>query len=43
MSQIHRIKHRLLAAGGDHKVAIIRSAVLAELCNVLVSDEKVAE
>jgi len=43
MSQIHRIKHRVLAAGGDHKVGIIRAAVLAELCHVLVTDEKAAE
>ncbi|WP_316230697.1 sugar-binding transcriptional regulator [Bradyrhizobium sp. SZCCHNR1051] len=40
---IHRIKHRVLAAGGLQKVAIIRAALLAGLCHVLVTDENAAE
>jgi DNA-binding transcriptional regulator LsrR (DeoR family) len=43
LAQIHRIKTRVLAAGGSQKVAIIRAALLAGFCHVLVTDETAAQ
>jgi DNA-binding transcriptional regulator LsrR (DeoR family) len=34
--------YRVLAAGGVHKIAIIRAGLLAGLCHVLVTDENAA-
>ena len=42
LEQIFQVKHRVLAAGGLHKVAIIRAGLLAHLCHVLVTDENAA-
>jgi DNA-binding transcriptional regulator LsrR (DeoR family) len=43
LEQIHRIKTRVLAAGGNQKVAIIRAALFAGFCHVLVTDEAAAQ
>jgi DNA-binding transcriptional regulator LsrR (DeoR family) len=43
LAQIHRIKTRVLAAGGSQKAAIIRAALLAGFCHVLVTDETAAQ
>ncbi|HEU0148522.1 MAG TPA: sugar-binding domain-containing protein [Bradyrhizobium sp.] len=43
LAQIHRIKTRVLAAGGHQKTAIIRAALLARFCHVLVTDESTAQ
>ena len=36
------IPHRVLAAGGMAKVAIISAAIRATLCHVLITDENAA-
>ncbi len=43
LADILRIKDRILAAGGVQKVPIIRAALLAGLCHVLITDEDAAE
>ena len=43
LAQIHRIKTRVLAAGGHQKTAIIRAALLARFCHILVTDEGAAQ
>lgn len=42
LEQIRGIPEIVLAAGGLHKVPIVRSAILAGLCHVLITDEKAA-
>ena len=37
-----RVPDLVLAAGGQHKVPIIRAALLAKLCHVLITDETAA-
>jgi DNA-binding transcriptional regulator LsrR (DeoR family) len=39
---LQAIPHRVLAAGGTAKVAIIRAAIKAKLCHVLITDENAA-
>lgn len=42
LDALHMVREIVLAAGGLQKVAIIRAAILARLCHVLVTDEQVA-
>src|SRR6201996_7308897 len=42
MKSLLAIPHRVLAAGGTPKVAIISAAIKAKLCHVLVTDENAA-
>jgi DNA-binding transcriptional regulator LsrR (DeoR family) len=42
MKSLHAIPRRLLAAGGLPKVAIIRAAIKAGLCHVLITDDAAA-
>jgi DNA-binding transcriptional regulator LsrR (DeoR family) len=43
LAQIHRIRTRVLAAGGKQKLDIIRAGLLAGFCHVLVTDEAAAQ
>lgn len=43
LEQIRRIPQIVLASGGAHKAPIVRGAILAGLCHVLITDEKAAE
>lgn len=43
LEQIRRIPQIVLAAGGTHKAPIVRAAILAGLCHVLITDEKAAQ
>lgn len=43
LEQIRRIPQIVLASGGVHKVPIVRGAILAGLCHVLITDEKAAQ
>ena len=42
LKDLLRVPELVLAAGGVQKVAIIRSAIKAELCHVLITDEDAA-
>jgi DNA-binding transcriptional regulator LsrR (DeoR family) len=42
MKSLLAIPHRILAAGGIAKVAIVRAAIKAKLCHVLITDESAA-
>jgi DNA-binding transcriptional regulator LsrR (DeoR family) len=42
MKSLLAIPHRVLAAGGMAKVAIISAAIKAKLCHVLIADENAA-
>jgi DNA-binding transcriptional regulator LsrR (DeoR family) len=42
IEHVLQIRHRILAAGGEHKVPIIRAGLLAGFCQVLVTDEAAA-
>jgi len=42
LEQLRKIPSLVLAAGGVHKVPIIRGAICAGLCHVLITDEKAA-
>jgi DNA-binding transcriptional regulator LsrR (DeoR family) len=42
MKSLLAIPHRILAAGGTAKVAIVRAAIKARLCHVLITDESAA-
>jgi DNA-binding transcriptional regulator LsrR (DeoR family) len=42
MKSLLAIPHRILAAGGMAKVAIVRAAIKAKLCHVLITDESAA-
>jgi DNA-binding transcriptional regulator LsrR (DeoR family) len=42
LEELRKVPELVLAAGGKHKVPIIRSALLARLCHVLITDESAA-
>lgn len=42
LEHLRAVPELVLAAGGRHKVAIIRAAILARLCHVLITDEAAA-
>ncbi|MGL4438295.1 MAG: sugar-binding domain-containing protein, partial [Bosea sp. (in: a-proteobacteria)] len=42
LSDLRAINEIVLAAGGAHKVAIVRAAIAAHLCHVLITDEALA-
>ncbi|KAF1042344.1 MAG: Deoxyribonucleoside regulator [Herbaspirillum frisingense] len=43
LEQIRRIPQIVLASGGAHKAPVVRGAILAGLCHVLITDEKAAQ
>jgi lsr operon transcriptional repressor len=42
LEDVRSIRRLVLAAGGKHKVPIIRAGILAQLCHVLITDEDAA-
>jgi DNA-binding transcriptional regulator LsrR (DeoR family) len=42
LQQVRSIRRLVLAAGGGHKVPLIRAGILAGLCHVLITDESAA-
>jgi DNA-binding transcriptional regulator LsrR (DeoR family) len=42
LDDLRQVPELILAAGGEHKVPIIRSAIQAKLCHVLITDEATA-
>lgn len=42
LDDLRRIPELILAAGGEHKVPIIKGAIQAKLCHVLITDELAA-
>lgn len=42
LAALRRIPRLVLAAGGVHKVPLIRASILAKLCTILVTDESAA-
>jgi DNA-binding transcriptional regulator LsrR (DeoR family) len=42
VKSLQAVRLRILAAGGMNKVAIIRAAIKAKLCHVLIADEAAA-
>ena len=42
LEDVRSIRRLVLAAGGTHKVPLIRAGILAQLCHVLITDESAA-
>jgi lsr operon transcriptional repressor len=42
LDDVRSIRRLVLAAGGKHKVPLIRAGILAQLCHILITDEDAA-